>query len=169
MMLDDDGRLALAQALYKVCGVMVDTKDPDSLRGRMDAKYKLMYEQTGAKSFDLKINDQVVGTYSIKFSKPKDSEKHSVLEVKDFYSLAEYVTSIPDDVCRKYAESELAGFADWYFYETGEVPEGCELVEYVKPAVEKAYIGGSLRVKPEDVAKALGGQLTQGIAGMLEG
>lgn len=168
MQLDDDGRLALAQTLYKMTGELVDTKNPDSLRAREDAKYKELYEQTGARSFDVRIGDEIVGTYSIRFSKPKDSESHKVLEVEDYYDLAAFVTELDADLFRKYAETELAAFADWYLFETGEVPDGCKLVEVVTPAVGKEYIGGALKVNTQAVIDAMRGQLSQGIAGLLE-
>ena len=67
--MNDLQNLAIAQALFKVISGAVSTRDPDSLRSRMDAQVIETYANTGAKNFDLRLKGQKVGTYSIRFSK----------------------------------------------------------------------------------------------------
>lgn len=161
-------RLAIAQALYKVCGELVDTKNPDSLRGECDRFYKLQYEQTGSKSFDVKIHDDVVGTYSIRFSKEEPQEVRQQLTIKDYVALAKWFDSLPDDEVKHYVSKDLQPFAEYWLAETGEMPEGCSMDEIVILAKPKQYIGGVLKIDPTRVKDAVGNALPQGIAGLLE-
>ena len=52
--MNDIQRLCVAQALYKVIAGAVKTRTPGNLRSVLDAELVRMYEQTGAKSFDIK-------------------------------------------------------------------------------------------------------------------
>ena len=61
--------LIIAQALFKALSAAVSTKDPDSLRGRMDAEAIANYAKTGAKSFDLTLNGTKVGSFTVRLSK----------------------------------------------------------------------------------------------------
>lgn len=65
----DMERLAIAQALFKAISSVVSTKDPDSLRGRVDARAIENYKSTGAKSFDLTLNGTKVGSFSVRLSR----------------------------------------------------------------------------------------------------
>ena len=62
--------LIIAQALFKALSAAVSTKDPDNLRGRIDARAIESYLATGAKSFDLKLNGTKVGSFTVRLSKP---------------------------------------------------------------------------------------------------
>ena len=167
--LNDVERLAIAQTLFKLTGELVDTKNPDSLRGCVDEQYRQLYEQTGAKSYDVELNGQDVGTYSIRFSKPKESETRLSFEVYDYFALAEWFDEIPDDVIRHYVSVDLNQFAEWYFTDTGEMPDGCDIEKIITPATEKQYIGGTLKVDPEKVKSAMGNLFPARIVGLLEG
>ena len=167
--LPDSERLAIMQALYNVIGEQVSTKNPDSLRALADQSYKDLYELTGSKSFDVKVNNNVVGTYSIKFSKPKDSTTSLDFEVYDMLGLAEWFSESADkDVINRFAALNLERFAEFYFKETGEMPDGCDIEKHITPAVEKQYIGGMLKVDCESVATAIN-ELLPGVAGLLTG
>ena len=87
---NDVERLAVAQTFFKLAGELVDTKNPDSLRSAVDRGYKELYERTGSKSFDVMLDGQQVGTYSIRFSKPKPEETRQVFEVNDYEKLARW-------------------------------------------------------------------------------
>lgn len=167
--LNDSERLVLLQALYSVIGEHVSTKNPFSLRSEMDEKYRELYETTGSKSFDMKLGDTVVGTYSIRFSKEKDSETFLDFEVIDHVALAFWFNNAANrEIINNFVAANLKQFAEYYFTETGEMPEGCEIVKHIKPAVDKAYIGGALKINNESVANIIGNALP-GIAGLLEG
>lgn len=168
--LTDTERLAIAQALYNMAGKLVSTKDPDSLRSSVDEGFKELYEQTGSKSFDVKVNGMDVGTYSIQFTKPKESETRMVFVVEDYEKLAKWFkTSVSHGEIEHYVACDLKEFAEWQFNHTGEMPDGCNIRETIIPAVEKEYNGGRLKIDPEKVASAIRNVLPGGIFGILEG
>lgn len=165
----DTERLAFAQALYKSVSELVSTKDPDSLRSNVDRYYQAQYEKTGAKSFDLTINGEQVGTYSLKFSKEKDQETRTELEIYDFEELARWFNNQPMERIMYYVALNLGDFARYCFNVEGELPDGCRTREIITAAVPKQCIGGMLKVDPPKVAQALHGQLGQSVAGLLGG
>lgn len=167
MQLNDSERLALAQTFYKMAGALVDTKSPDSLRSTVDAEYKALYEQTGSKSFDVKLNGEVVGTYSIRFSKPKESETRLSFEVHDYIKLAKWFDTVPSNIITDYISTDLAQFAEWYFMHMGEMPDGCDIDKIITPATDKEYIGGVLKVDTEKVIDAAKGLLPASVVGLL--
>lgn len=167
MELGNAEQLAVCQALYKVLGKIVDTKNPDSLRGKMDAHWKRAYEATGSKSFDIRIGDDVIGTYSIKFSKEEPKQTRYQMEVRDYVKLAQWYSEVPEEYIRQYLSRDLQPFAEYYFHETGEIPDGCVMDEIVILAKPKQYAGGVLRVNPDMVRKALGNELPAGVMGLL--
>jgi len=148
-------RLAVAQAVYRRVGAIVSTKDPDSLRAQCDADMRANFENTGAKSYDVVIDGSKVGTYSVKTSKPKKNVDLRVVDMKA------YVEWCCQNSCMTTDDAQ----ARRKFEETGEVPDGCEVVE-----IETAggYSGTVLKVDEEAVADAVGGLLPSTIAGLLE-
>ena len=167
--LSDVERLAIAQAFYKKAAELVDTKNPDSLRSSVDRGYKELYERTGSKSFDVMLDGQQVGTYSIRFSKPKQEETRMSFEVTDYEKLARSFEDMTDAECREFAAANLAQFAEYVLSTSGELLDGCEMVQIVTPATEKQYIGGTLKVDPQAVMVSMGETLPPGIAGLLGG
>lgn len=166
--MNDSERLAIAQALYNHLGELVSTKDPDSLRAQADREYKALFEQTGAKSFDVRVNGSKVGTYSVKVSKAKPAEERKELVITDYVFLGDDVSEMPAKVLLRYAMDTRADFAQWYLDHTGAVMEGCTIETIETPATEPAYMGGTLKVNAQDVADAVRG-LNIGIVGLLEG
>ena len=162
-------QLAIFQALYSELGKKVSTKDPDSLRSRIDEEYRELYEQTGSKSFDVKLMGDVVGTYSIKFSKPQDSVTSMEFEVACLEDLTEWFDQqAPKELMEEYAALNLEKFAEFYFTHTGEMPEGCKLQKHITPGIDKHYMGGMLKVNAESVANTID-MLMPGVAGLLAG
>lgn len=166
---NDVERLAVAQTFFKLAGELVDTKNPDSLRSAVDRGYKELYERTGSKSFDVMLDGQQVGTYSLKFSKPKPEETRQVFEVTDYEKLARWFDGLDAGTIADFAADNLAQFAEWALNKTGELADGCELTPVVTPATDKQYIGGTLKVDAESVMNAMGELLPPGIAGLLGG
>lgn len=167
-MFNDVERLAFAQAVFKASGEIVSTKDPSNLRAAVDKHYRDLYEQTGAKSFEVRLNDEKVGTYSVKVSKATKEDTKQRLEVKDPEALLAWLEGT-DDLLR-YIKAHAVEFAQEHFLRTGEIPDGCTMSEVVIPAQEEAYAGGSIRIDPQKVAEALGAQLPDAMnALMLEG
>lgn len=166
--MNDSERLAIAQAIYNHLGKLVSTKDPDSLRAQADREYKALFEQTGAKSFDVRVNGSKVGTYSVKVSKAKPEVIEKGIEINDESLVMRFAMACDRQTLANYVRDRMQDFVEWYAVLTGEALAGCEWVEYVTPATEPAYMGGTLKVNAEDVANAING-LDIGIYGLLEG
>ena len=153
-MLTDKEKLAVAQAMYRACAAVVSTKDPDSLRSLCDADMLENYASTGAKSYDMLVAGQKVGTYSVRVSKARDE-----LVVVDEHDMKRWAIE----------QGFIVPTVDWdavkrHFAETGEVPDGCE----VEHTPERAS-GTTLKVDETKVADALGAELPAAVRGLLEG
>ena len=161
-------RLVVGQALYEKLGQMVSTKDPESLRGQADRNYKALFDDTGAKTFELKIDGQKVGTYSIRQSKPKPSTSTTNLEVFDKAEAIRAAANLSTDVWYLYITQHIEEFASWYARQTGEALEGSMWVKEISPEIPSQYLGGTLKVDSDAVTnavKGLGGEIQK----LLEG
>lgn len=148
-------KLAVAQAFMKAVGSMVETKNPDNLRGAVDAMMIDRYESDpmAPKSFDVKVLGQKVGSYSLTVSKPTESRIKTELEVTDNDEFLAWAFA------HRYVKVDQRA-VDLHFEATGEVPDGCEPVEVVVPGEAGGEVTRTtLKVEPELVMKALGGQL----------
>lgn len=161
-------QLFIAQALFNVIGEQVSTKEPGNLRDRVSQEYKTLYEETGAKSFDAKINGEKVGTFSLTVSKPTESktqEDFLITDEEKFKAWEDFQAAAMD-----YANAHLQQIADWHFGNTGEMPEGCEIQKYELAGnpggeVERTF----LKVDEQKVAEVLGNNLPEAVYGLLGG
>jgi len=163
-------QLAIKQALYKSLASDVSTKDPDSLRSVVDDKVVEMYEATGAKSFDVRVEGVKVGTFSVTVSKEVPESVTKRFAVTNITALDEWARG--EDaraLWEAYMTSHDKEFARWYFDQTGELPDGCDLVELVTPAQPSRVKGTTIRIDPKKVADALGSGLPTALAGLLGG
>jgi len=163
-------RLAIEQAVYNAIGADLKTGVPDNLRGEVNGFYLDMYERTGATGFEVRVNGQKVGTYG--FSKVKGKPERTVTELRvtDEDALRADESDEFNDWLGAWLTDHLPELAIQYAQETGELLDGMELVEVTTPAVPDGIRpNGTLRVKPEKVAAALGNALPATIAGLLEG
>lgn len=140
-------QLAVAQAVYKLAAAQVSTREPGNLRAEVDDHFREAFESTGAKSFDVRIGGEKVGTYSIKTTKGK---KSTCLET---YDEAAYRAWCEANGFVKTVIDEGAVYAN--FQETGEVPDGCQVASVEMP--DGVYAGSALRVDPAMVNRAIGG------------
>ena len=62
--LDTLGRLAVAQAIYKLVAPAVKTSTPGNLRASLDDSLREMYETAGVRSVDLRVGGVKVGSAS---------------------------------------------------------------------------------------------------------
>lgn len=150
----DIERFALEQALYKYLAERVSTKDPDSDRAMVDEHFLKLYEQTGAKSFEIRIDGQKVGTYSVRVKKGARELKVAPIDERLYREWAidhGYVTV-----------DEKAMIA--HFEATGEEPDGAEIVTIATP---EHVAGGTVKVDEEAVAQAFGEKLPARVAGLL--
>jgi hypothetical protein len=148
-------QLAVAQAVYKLAAEQVKTNEPGNLRAEVDAHFRELFEQAGAKSFDIRIGGEKVGTYSVKVTKPK------MQTVCDCYDQSAYLAWCEEHgFVRKVIDEDAASA---YFEETGELPFGCNVSEVETPGGQ--YAGGSLRVDVPAINRALGGKVPIALLG----
>lgn len=163
-------RLAIEQAVYNAIGADLKTDVTDNLRGEVNGFYLDLYERTGATGFEVRLNGQKVGTYG--FSKVKGTPERTVTELRvtDHNALIADRSDEFNDWLGAYLAAHLDELAVQYATETGELLDGMELVEVTTPATpDTIRPNGTLRVRPEKVAAALGNALPATIAGLLEG
>ena len=168
--MNDKEKLIICQAIYSLVAERVATKNPDNLRGQVDAEYKRLYEETGAKSFDAKLNGEKVGTYSLTISKPTDSKPKTDFVLVD----AEAFKNWKDfgAVAHAYASEDvnMEDVAAYHFGKTGELPPGCELQEYIVAGNPGGEIERStLKIDTEKVSEVLGNGLQEAALLLLKG
>lgn len=184
--------LTIAQAIYKAVSEAVSTKDPDSLRSRVDAETIEGYERTGCKSYDLMLRGTKVGTYSIRFSKAVNKtlivvrdplafgrwayannlakkQIQLTIDVEDWMpeNLVDIEYHITEQTWRDGIAQEKYVVDDDALdvaRENGEVPDGCEPQVIDEPSTP---IGTLLKVDPALVAAALGDMLSGAVRGLL--
>ena len=163
-------RLAIEQAVYNAIGADLKTGVPDNLRGEVNAFYLDMYERTGATGFEVRIGGQKVGTYG--FNRVKGQPERTVSEVRvtDAEALRADESDEFNDWLTEWLNCHLPELAVQYGEQTGELLDGVEVVTETIPATpDTIRPNGTLRVKPEKVAAALGNALPATIAGLLGG
>lgn len=163
-------QLAIEQAIYNAIGADLKTGVPDNLRGQVNGAYLDLYEQTGATGFEVRLNGQKVGTYG--FAKVKGQPERTVTELRvtDMQALRCWDDDAFHEYVANFFDQHLAELAIQYATETGDLPDGVELVELTTPATPDGIRpNGTLRIQPAKVAAAMGGALPSVIAGLLEG
>ena len=163
-------QLAIEQAVYNAIGADLKTGVPDNLRGEVNGFYLDMYKRTGATAFEVRVNGQKVGTYG--FNKVKGQPERTVTELRvtDHNALMADDNDEFADWLGRYITDHIDELAIAYATETGELLDGMEYVTETVPGTpDTIRPNGTLRVKPEKVAAALGNALPATIAGLLEG
>lgn len=161
--LSDVEKLVIAQAFYKAVGKLVDTKDGANLRAAVDAYFKDVFEETGGKSFDVHLFGNKVGTYSLTIGKPTPQKTTHEFEVED------------RDAFIEWAHANGCMTVDWdvvrqKFSDTGEVPDGCRVVDVITPANPGGNVTRStFKVDVDSMLDALGGYLPEASRQLLEG
>lgn len=160
-------KLIIKQAFVSAVGADVKTKDPNNLRGWLDATMEEQYYSNplAGTSYDLKLLGQKVGTYTLTVSKGKPSKVETGIDVVDeseFVAWAEkrgYTKTVVDMDAIENA-----------FRATGEVPDGCLPTQTVTPEVLGGKVTRStIRVDSAEVARVLGPQLEPVVYALLEG
>lgn len=161
-------QLFVAQAFYNAIAEQVSTKDPNNLRGRVSEEYKHLYEETGAKSFDAKLNNEKVGTFSLTVSKPTDSRTEQVVEIDDENKIFRWDGYAY--MARHFAGDHILEAVRHYFNATGELPPGCSLVEVNYPGSPGGEVTKTtLKVDTQKVAEVIKGNLPEVAMALLEG
>jgi len=163
-------QLAIEQAVYNAIGADLKTGQPDNLRGQVNQHYLDLYEQTGATGFEVRVNGQKIGTYGFARTKGQPERTVTELRVTDHAALEADKSDEFLEWVSRYITDHLDELAIAYATETGELLDGMEYVTETIPGTpDSIKPNGTLRVKPEKVAAALGNALPATIAGVLEG
>lgn len=164
---EDLAQLALASALHKKLGELLDTRGAGrhhapNLRTEANDSLRELYETTGADRINLEVNGSKVGTFSLSFTKPVDGVEP---QIQDSVRLVEWLRTSDGglDALRRlvYGEPAMvlkAATAD------GELPDGCAMVHRSEPARIK---GQTLRVDAEAVARAYDTAFPSAVYGLL--
>lgn len=166
MKLNDQERLAVLLAMEKAIKTETDAHNPDSARAREDAALMAAYAADGTDRRRYKVNGKSVGTLSI-VTKPAVEVHRSYLE--DFDAFWQWFAENGTDIMRAYLatttkQTDFMRFVDDYALTTGEVVPGTSQGIETQPARVTTTARG---FKPQDVADALGAQLTEAVAGAL--
>jgi hypothetical protein len=168
--MNDIERLAVEQAVYNVIGADLKTGVADNLRGQVNGFYLDLYQQTGATGFEVRLNGQKVGTYG--FNRVKGTPERTVTELRvtDMDALRAYDDADFYEFCARWVLDHIGEIAVQYAAKTGELPDGVEYVTETVPATpDTIRPNGTMRIRPEKVAAALGNALPATIAGLLGG
>ena len=112
--------LAVLQALYKIIGAEISTKNPDGIRRRLDEGMHRLYRETGIVG-RLPIMDEdgrQIGLLTGKVSTPTSKVVGVIENERDF------IAAVDDDALREFVYTHcLQEFAD-FMAQDGEVMEG---------------------------------------------
>lgn len=158
---EDYAALAAAQAMWKALGKVVSTKEPTSLRSRMDAELRQLWmEKRIFGKIPLVIGGHVVGMLTAKQA-PK--RHHRDITVDDPHELMEG----EKDGWEDFIYENIDQFAEWVLAQGVARPAGCTVSEWD----DHGGWGGTMITgcKPDEVIPLLRGELPPAIALAIEG
>lgn len=161
-------KLIIAQALFKKVAGLVETKNKTNLRGAVDAHFEQVFDDlrklgTAPKTFKLELFGREVGTYSITTKEAKPETTYTQLQIADEAALTKWASE------NGFMKVDWDAVSD-NFDETGEVPDGCAVVEIVQAATEGGGIKSTmLRIREDDVLAAIEPMLPEIGRALLEG
>ena len=158
---EDYAALAAAQAMWKALGKVVSTKEPTSLRSRMDAELRQLWmDKHIFGKMPLVIGGHVVGMLTAKQA-PK--RHHRSVTVDDPWELLE----AEKDGWEDFVYEHIDQFAEWVVEQGVANPAGCTVSEYD----DNGGWGGTMITgcKPDEVIPLLRGELPPAIALAIEG
>jgi hypothetical protein len=162
-------QLAIEQALFSRLGEDVSTKNPDSLRSACDQQVVDNYRAMGAKSYDVHVNGEKVGTYSVRVGKETPEKVSKRIAVRDRYAFDAYVKEHATEEVFEYVHLMMDNFASFMLESYGVLCDGCEVVEDVTPAQPAKVQGTTLRIDADKVAAVINGYLPTTLAGFIGG
>lgn len=152
---DRIGLLAVEQAFYKIVAQDVSTRKPGNLRDEVDRHYLTLFAETGGTSYNVRLGGEKVGVASIKQPSAKRAKPVATAEVTDPDALMEWESEDFDRFTERYVREHIADIGRAYFEETGELPDGMDVVEHEQTGAVPAPTV-QLRIDPDRVADALG-------------
>lgn len=170
MELTDIQRLAVAEAMGKAIKEMTNPRGgahgAPTLRTECDDALRADFEASGTDRRRISINGVEVGTLSARLSKPESGTRVAMEDTGLFVRWLRESDGGYDALWRLVTEGKThqavldAATAD------GELPDGCAVEDYEKPA---AWLGTTLRVDVRKVGAALGAELPSAVMGLLGG
>ena len=148
-------------------GKELDTGNASNMRGQVDAVYRKLWEQTGGKSFEMRMRGNKVATYSVKTTK----ERHkTVYDLEDATAFGDWLFSEDGrQAAQMWADEHPEQFVKWYVERTGDIPDGVQPRD-VTVSNEGEYNGGMVsQFRQQEVLRALGDDLPTAVAGLLGG
>lgn len=154
--MNDD--IILAQALYSKLGKFVSTKSDNNLRSEDDRSLLQLYDTTGAKSFERKINGVKVGTSSIKVA-PEKEVIDITIEDEEAFNQWLIETGIGKRTV-SYNQQDLENYCS----RTGEEPTGATLTYSTIP---EHPTGTVLKIDADKVFEVMQERLPQNVVALL--
>lgn len=169
LVLTDDGdfakaleTLAVYQAAYKRAAEVVSTKDPESLRSKVQEELLRRYEATGVDRVRPMVGGIPVGTMSVTFTKPVPETTRTEPVVVDREAL---MADTDDDFARFLERAVMRDVCDYaieYANETGTLLDGMVWRTTTTPERPSAVKGTTLRVDDEKVVQGIEKALMEG-------
>lgn len=170
MELSELQRLAVAEAMGKAIRGMTNPRGgahgAPTLRTECDDALRADFEASGTDRRRIVINGQEVGTLSARLSKPESGTR---VVMQDGAALLHWLRTSDggrDALARLLVAPKLRDAIIAAATADGELPDGCRVEGYDKPA---AWLGTTLRVDPKKVGAALGAELPSAVIGLLGG
>lgn len=133
------------QALYGALGPVVKAGG-SGLRGEVDEELRDLYEQTGAKTYKVRVGDVELGTYSIVESAATPAHVDSTLDLVDGDAFDAWLDGGDGrDMAQWFAADHAEEFAKWCASQ-GVMPDGVERREVEVPARPASYKGGRIAI-----------------------
>ena len=149
--------LLAMQAIRKAVSEQTDKHRAGSLRRRFDEEALAEFECDHTRSKDLWIGDLKVGSYTVVQPKPKAVAPREEFAIISEDALLDWSDEGFMDYTRSWILDNIGVIAESYFYETGEMPNGCEIVsaETHEPSEPSPYV--RISVDENAVFAAIGG------------
>lgn len=161
--------LGTAQAVYNAVGEIVSTKRPTSLRSLVDEAARLRYSLGGQTKWAARTKDGTsFGTYTLSFTQEVPEQHRPTQKMLDGGEFLSWLHTDGEEYVWKFVEENLLSVAQMVFA-AGEVPDGCDVVDEVVPAVPSTIRSGVLRIDRRAVARAFGDELPMAVAALMEG
>lgn len=162
----DIEKLAIAIAIEKSLAEITDGKKRDSLRATINRQMLQAYELDHTSKKEIWVNGQPVGHIRVQTNAKKIDDTFERFEVISMDSLRAFDDVDFHEYTARWLERHISDIAHDYFFDTGEMPDGCDMVTYqTTPAEPKPTV--YISVKPELVADALRDGLPAAIAGLI--
>lgn len=163
-------RLAVAEAFSKAVKDATNQRGgahgEPTLRTEADDALREDFERDGTDRRRIVINGVEVGTLSARLSKPESGTRVSMSDTGAFVRWLRESDGGYDALWRLVTASKTHQAVLDAATQDGELPDGCRVEDYDKPA---QWLGTTLRVSVPKVGEAMGAELPAAVSGLLGG